>query len=54
MSIRKYKKRHRKDLMAEEIRVIVEATNEPYLTQRDVALRYRITTTLVSDLVREA
>ena len=54
MSISKFKKRHRKDLSAAEIEAIVAASNEPFLMQKDIAIRFRITQTLASTLIREA
>ena len=50
----KTKKRQRKDLSVEEIHEIVAATNEPYRTQKDVALKYQISPLLVCRLVKDA
>ena len=49
-----YKKRHRKDLTADEVDAIVAAAGQPYRLQRDVAQQFRVTTNLVSRLVVEA
>ena len=51
---RKYKKRHRKDLTAEEIEAIVAATREPFRLHKDVAQQFRVTAHLVSALALEA
>ena len=48
------KKRHRKDLSAEEIEEIVAATKEPFRLHKDVAEQFRIPAQLVSGLAREA
>ena len=55
MGIRsKLKKRHRKDLTADEIEAIVIATRQPFCLLKDVALRFRLPVSLVGRLVREA
>ena len=51
---RRYKKRHRKDLTADEIEKILEATKQPFMMHRDVAQQFKISHRLVVDLVREA
>ena len=50
----KLKKRHRKDLTADEIEAIVIATRQPFCLLKDVALRFREPVTLVGRLVSEA
>ena len=50
----KLKKRHRKDLTADEIEAILQATREPFCLLKDVALRFRVPVTLVGRLVSEA
>ena len=49
-----YKKRHRKDLTADEVEALVAATKQPFRLHRDVAQQFRVTTNLVSCLVVEA
>ena len=51
---RRAKKRGRKDLSADEIDVIVEATKQPYKRQKDIAFEHQITARLVHELVRDA
>ena len=41
-------------MTADEIEAIVEATNKPYRQLKDVALQYRVSSDLVSRLVKEA
>ena len=41
-------------MSAAEIEAIVAAANEPFLMQKDIAIRFRITQTLVSTLICEA
>ena len=50
----KLKKRHRKDLSADEIQAIVAASREPFCSLKDVAQRYRLTPNLVGRLVKES
>ena len=54
MHTAKIKKRHRKDLSADEIEAIVRATQEPYRLQKDVAQEFQVTARLVHGLVRES
>ena len=54
MPCRKYKKRHKKDLTADEVDAIVEATKQPFRLQKDVAQQFRISIDLVSSLSRDA
>ena len=51
---RKFKKRHRKDLTAEEIESIVADTEKPFKLIKDVALEYKISPQLVGVLIRES
>ena len=51
---RRQKKRRRRDLSADEIDAIVEATRQPYKLQKDVAFQYQITAQLVHELVKES
>ena len=50
----KLKKRHRKDLTADEIESIVLAVRQPFYSMKDVAMRFRLPFSLVGRLVREA
>ena len=54
VSCRKYKKRQRKDLAANDIEKILEATKQPFMMQKDVAQQFKISHRLVVNLVREA
>ena len=51
---RKYRARRRHELSAEDEENIVRAYTQDYMTQKDVARKFRVTETLVSDLVRES
>ena len=46
-----FKKRHLKDLDAEEAAKLIEATKEPYRIQKDVAKQFHVSEKLVSRLV---
>ena len=50
----KLKKRHQNFLTADEIEAILQATMEPFCLLKDVALRFRVTVTLVGRLGSEA
>ena len=43
----KLKKRHRKDLTADEIESIVLAVRQPFCSMKDVAMRFRLPVSLV-------
>ena len=49
-----YKKRHRKELSAEEVAAIVSATRKPYHLYDDVAKQFRVSSQLVSRLAKES
>ena len=51
---RQYKPRHRKSLSVTELQAIVDAYTKDYMSQEDVARKFRVTTTLVSNLVAES
>ena len=53
-SCRKYKKRHRKELSADEVEKIVGVAQQPFRRQKDVAQQFRVTVQLVGALCREA
>ena len=50
----KYKKRHRKDLTAEEIEQIVEATKVPFRLYKDIAKQFKVSIIQVNNLVKES
>ena len=50
----KLRKRHRRELSADEIADIVAATKKPYCQIKDVALQHRVTPGLVGRLVKDA
>ena len=49
----KLRKRHRRELSADEIADIVAATRKPYHKIKDVALQHRVTPSLVGRLVKD-
>ena len=51
---RKYRKRPRKELTADEIESIVAATKVPFLRYAEVAKNFRVGIALVNSLVRES
>ena len=50
----RYKKRHRKDLTADEVEAIVAATKEPYRLHKDIAQQFHVSAILVGRLAKEA
>ena len=50
----KFKKRHRKDLTADEIQAVINATKKPFHFYKDVAKEFRIPVTLVGSLVKDS